>query len=94
MLLALVLGLLIWQVYSLANDNRRLIAEVAELNWVQAEKGYQDCVARNARAAESVKAFGRLIAAHKQDGSTQAARVWQSYLDDTKQHPLPPCTKP
>jgi hypothetical protein len=94
LLLAVVLGFLIWRTADLANDNRRLIAEVADLNRVQAEKGYQECVARNTRANESIKAFGKLVAAHTRDGSTQAARVWQSYLDDTRRVPLPPCTKP
>jgi hypothetical protein len=93
-LLALVLGFLIWRTADLAGDNRRLIAAVAALNQTQAKQDYRDCVARNARANESIKAFGKLVAAHKQDGSTQAARVWQSYLDDTRQHPLPPCVKP
>jgi hypothetical protein len=93
-LLAVVLGFLIFRIQDLGHDNRRLIVEVAALSQAQAEKGYQECVARNARATESIKAFGKLVAAHKQDGSTQAARVWQSYLDETTRHPLPPCAKP
>jgi type VI protein secretion system component VasK len=93
-LLALVLGFLIFRTQNLVNDNRRLIAQVAALTQTQAEKGYQDCVTRNARATESIKAFQKLVAAHNKDGSTQAARVWQSYLDATRRVPLPPCTKP
>jgi hypothetical protein len=93
-LLAVVLGFLIWRTTDLTYDNRRLIAQVATLNQTQAEQDYRECVARNIRATESVKAFQRLVVAHKKDGNPAAAQAWQSYLDATQQVPLPPCTKP
>ena len=100
-LLVLVLGFLIFSNRDLANDtraltqdNRRMIAEVAAISQGQAEKSYQDCITRNTRATESIKAFGKLVAAHRADGNPEAARVWQSYLDDTRRVPLPSCSKP
>jgi hypothetical protein len=93
-LLAVVLGFLIFRTQAISHANRRLIAEVAAISQAQAEKSYQDCLARNARAAESIKAFEKLVAAHTADGSTNAAKVWKSYLDDTTRVPLPPCAKP
>jgi hypothetical protein len=89
-----VLGFLIFRTQSIVHGNRRLIAEVAALTQAQAAKGYTDCLARNARAEESIKAFKKLVAAHTKDGSEKAARVWQSYIDDTRRVPLPPCSKP
>jgi hypothetical protein len=93
-LLARVLGFLIWQTQSLVRDNRQLIHDVAALDRSQADKSYTDCLARNARAEQAIKSFERLVAAHKRDGSSEAAKVWQGYLDTTRRVPLPPCVKP
>jgi hypothetical protein len=89
-ILALVLGFLIWRTQDLAHNNRQLITDVAALTRTQAEQGYQDCVTRNTRAEQSIKAFGNLVAAHTKDGNPAAARVWQTYLDTTRRVPLPP----
>jgi hypothetical protein len=93
-LLALVLGFLFLSNRDLVNDNRRLIANVAALDREQDEKYFQVCLTRNTRAEDSMKAFALLIEAHKKDGNVNAARIWQGYLDDIRQTPLPPCVNP
>jgi hypothetical protein len=94
LLLALVLGFLGYSNRALATDNRHLVTQVAELSRAQAEKNYADCLARNARAEQAIKSFERLVAAHKRDGSSAAAQVWQGYLDASRRIPLPACVKP
>jgi hypothetical protein len=78
----------------IANENRILIGQVESVVSHQAARDYQDCLSRNDRATQAMKAFKALVAAHTEDGSLNAAKVWKSYLDNSKQHPLPPCVKP
>jgi hypothetical protein len=93
-LLAVVLGFLIWRTQTLVIDNRRLIADVAAINQAQAERNYTDCITRNNRAAEAIKSFKKLITAHTRDGNLDTAKVWKEYLDATERVPLPSCIKP
>lgn len=84
----------IWRVQNLAEDNRRLIAQVDTLNRSQAEGVYQDCLARNQRSVETGKALSQLVDANIKDGNKSAAAVWQKYLKATREQKLPPCEKP
>jgi hypothetical protein len=87
LLLALVLGFLIWRTHDLAQDNRRL-------GRAQAEQAYQDCLDRNQRTTAAGKALAKLIAANKADGNPHAAAVWAEFVAASKRTPLPACTPP
>jgi hypothetical protein len=93
-LLALVLGFLIFRTQALAHDNNRLIVRVAELSQAQADIAYKECLDRNNRSRESSKLLRGLVSAHKKDGDEVASSFWNSYLKKLEKIKLPPCTKP
>jgi hypothetical protein len=96
-ILALVLGFLIWQTQSLARENQRLIHDVAALDRAQADKSYQDCLARNARAQLALNPRRGLPAwarAARADGSLHTAEFLEGYVKELGQVRLPPCVKP
>lgn len=74
--------------------NRDVIAQVDALNDKLADEAYTECVSRNTRAKESMKALEKLAAAHRGDGNPKSAAIWQEYLEQSRKNPLPSCKKP
>jgi hypothetical protein len=79
---------------STLRSNQGLIHRVAALESAGRQRAYADCVVRNQRAEQSTRDLAKLVQAHRADGSRNAQRVWESYLEGLRRQPLPPCKKP
>lgn len=82
------------KIQGLAAQNRDLIEQVDQLNRRQADQAYSECEARNKRARQAITDLSRLVEAHRRDGTPNARRVWEDYLEGLRKVPLPPCERP